>query len=332
MLEEIKNFLNQENTVSIFTRRYSLTFLLAIYDAYIYQFENFCECKIANVLVHQNKKGFFEFVVDFADYNVKIVEKINNKKFELLHKGVEQYYQDVEQMQSLIKQGYENANLSDKEIFELSSRILTFEAITFIVHFVDKDLHMTINDKELLEKCEKARLDTEKLFVPGEAMDKFLAQVDYLPDYLKNYDPNAREFILFNNEFINDQELISKILELKKERLEKQYEQVNEIKGNVAYKGKVKGKVKVIFSPEEFNKFEKGDILVASGTTPDYMPVIKMAGAIVSDEGGYLCHASIVSRELKIPCIVGTQVGTKVLKDGMEIEVDADKGIVRILK
>ena len=62
------------------------------------------------------------------------------------------------------------------------------------------------------------------------------------------------------------------------------------------------------------------------------MPFLKNASAIVTDEGGLTCHAAIISRELKIPCIVGTGNATKVLKDGDLVEVDANKGIVKILK
>jgi len=62
------------------------------------------------------------------------------------------------------------------------------------------------------------------------------------------------------------------------------------------------------------------------------MPAIKKASAIVTNVGGITCHAAIVSRELKIPCIIGTKIATKVLKDGDLVEVDAQKGIVKILK
>ena len=67
-------------------------------------------------------------------------------------------------------------------------------------------------------------------------------------------------------------------------------------------------------------------------TRPEFLPIMKKAGAIVTDEGGVTCHAAIVSRELKIPCIIGTQVATSQLKDGDFIEVNADKGYVRKLK
>ncbi|MFH1284686.1 MAG: PEP-utilizing enzyme, partial [Candidatus Peregrinibacteria bacterium] len=83
---------------------------------------------------------------------------------------------------------------------------------------------------------------------------------------------------------------------------------------------------------KDFRKIDKGEILVVSNTNPYVVSFVKKAAAIVSDEGGMLCHAAIVSREFKIPCIIGTKIATKVLHDGDLVEVDANKGVVRILK
>lgn len=103
------------------------------------------------------------------------------------------------------------------------------------------------------------------------------------------------------------------------------------LKGNVAYFGLVKGKVNKIMSSDEFNKFIEGDVLVTSMTRPEFVPLMKKASAIITDEGGVTCHAAIISRKLKIPCIIGTKIATQVLKDGDLVEVDADNGVVRIL-
>lgn len=114
---------------------------------------------------------------------------------------------------------------------------------------------------------------------------------------------------------------------------EKKIKRQKSFSGTIAYSRKVKGRVKIIFSPfDEIKKFKKGDILVASMTTPEYIPLIKKASAIVTDEGGLLCHAAIVARELKKPCIIGTKIATHILRDGDFIEVDANKGIVKILR
>jgi pyruvate,water dikinase len=66
-------------------------------------------------------------------------------------------------------------------------------------------------------------------------------------------------------------------------------------------------------------------------TRPDFSPILGKAAGIITNEGSITCHAAIISRELNIPCIIGTNIATKVLKDGDLVEVDADKGIVRKL-
>ncbi len=105
-----------------------------------------------------------------------------------------------------------------------------------------------------------------------------------------------------------------------------------EIKGVIAQPGKVKGKARIVLSHKEVYKVGQGDILVTKMSTPDFLPAMKKAAAFVTDIGGITSHAAIIAREMQKPCIIGTKIATKVLKDGMEIEVDADKGIVKILK
>lgn len=110
---------------------------------------------------------------------------------------------------------------------------------------------------------------------------------------------------------------------------EDNFQELNELKGSISYKGFAKGIAKIINKPSNMDKFNEGDIIVSVNTTPSIMPVLVKSKAIVTDEGGLTCHASILSRELKIPCIVGTKLATKIFKDGDLIEVDAEKGIVR---
>jgi phosphohistidine swiveling domain-containing protein len=107
---------------------------------------------------------------------------------------------------------------------------------------------------------------------------------------------------------------------------------VQEVTGSPACRGVVRGSVKVILNHSQFSKLQQGDILVTSMTTPDYIVIMKKAGAFVTDEGGLSCHAAVVSRELQIPCIIGTKTATHVLHDGDWVEVNATRGVVRILK
>lgn len=96
--------------------------------------------------------------------------------------------------------------------------------------------------------------------------------------------------------------------------------------------GKIRGRVIIVNNKEDLKKISEGSILVTAMTNANYANAIKKSKAIVTDEGGILCHAAIISRELKIPCVTGTKIATKVFFNGQLVEVDANKGIVKIIK
>jgi phosphohistidine swiveling domain-containing protein len=102
-----------------------------------------------------------------------------------------------------------------------------------------------------------------------------------------------------------------------------------EVKGNVAFKGKARGIARIVFDPFNANNFNKGEVLITGMTRPDFLPLMEKASAIVTDIGGLLCHAAIVARELGKPCIIGTVKASKTFKDGDYVEVDADKGVIK---
>jgi phosphoenolpyruvate synthase/pyruvate phosphate dikinase len=107
---------------------------------------------------------------------------------------------------------------------------------------------------------------------------------------------------------------------------------IESVKGNIAFKGFVKGNAKIVRSVSELGKVKKGDVLVTQMTFPSFISAMNKAVAFVTDEGGITCHAAIVAREMKKPCITGTKIATKIFKDGDFIEVDANKGIIRKIK
>jgi len=102
------------------------------------------------------------------------------------------------------------------------------------------------------------------------------------------------------------------------------------VKGSAAGKrGYGVGVAKVVFTPDEASKaMQKGNILVTDMTNPDFVPFMKIASAIVTDKGGITSHAAIVSRELSIPCVVGTENATQVMKTGQEYTVDSRNGVI----
>lgn len=117
---------------------------------------------------------------------------------------------------------------------------------------------------------------------------------------------------------------IKDALRLLKLQIEK--EKHTELVGRVASKGPAKGVVAIVLGVKDLHKVKIGNILVAVTTHPDYVPVMKKAAAIITDEGGITSHAAIVSREFGIPCIVGCKNATQLLKDGDLIEINAIDG------
>ena len=138
----------------------------------------------------------------------------------------------------------------------------------------------------------------------------------------------------WNSNKLTFEDDINKINDIKKQlglipAIEKE---VNEFKGIIGCKGRITGKVKIVTTAKELNKVQKGDIMVSVTTNPDYLPGMERASAFITDEGGMTCHAAIIAREMKKPCIVGTKIATHVLKEGDEVEINASHGVIRVLK
>ncbi|MFA6406461.1 MAG: PEP-utilizing enzyme [Patescibacteria group bacterium] len=137
---------------------------------------------------------------------------------------------------------------------------------------------------------------------------------------------NGRSELLIGKDFKKAWQLVKSLTQ----------EDKKELRGQSAYPGRVKGKVELIQHntrslTDKVKRFKKGNILVTEMTTPATIVACKKASAIVTDEGGVLCHAAIISREFKKPCIVGTKQATQILKDGDLIEVDANEGLVKFI-
>jgi len=153
------------------------------------------------------------------------------------------------------------------------------------------------------------------------------------PSIKQKISERQKSFIMYNGKFYSgidvDTFLDKQGIVLSDQLVDKN---VKEIKGQIAQKGKVKGRVKIIGLAADIDKVQKGDILVATMTMPRYIVAMKKAAAFVTDEGGVTCHAAIIAREMKKPCVIGTKIATQVLNDGDEVEVDANQGVVKILE
>jgi phosphohistidine swiveling domain-containing protein len=154
-----------------------------------------------------------------------------------------------------------------------------------------------------------------------------------IPPSLKILKERAKGYFFTDNQLFvgKTKSFIEKKFNIKLEE-KKTSNGAKEIKGQPAFKGTVKGVVKIVYGSRQMDKVKEGDIIVAPMTLPDILPAMKKAAAFITDEGGIVCHAAIIAREMKKPCIVGTKIATQILKDGDLIEVDANKGIVKIIK
>jgi pyruvate,water dikinase len=107
-------------------------------------------------------------------------------------------------------------------------------------------------------------------------------------------------------------------------------EDASVVNGVGASPGIARGPAKIVRTLEEASKLRKGDVMVCEMTLPPWTPLFSTVSAVVADTGGILCHCAIVARECQLPCVVGTMVGTTVLKDGQIVTVDGTHGFVRI--
>lgn len=279
------------------------------------------------------KEELISLIKKDKDYTKKAIEIFNNK-----NKDIKSFIHE--------RKIFDHKNLI-KFIKEHLDSWPWFEATWYLLELYDEKYP----DSEELELLKKARVETEdfgvgfdnilldslkKIFPDlgelvsvltiGEIESKKIPPVNILKKRLSHYIYTDSK--LFLEETIED---IEKKYNIELERVKK-IDMKNGLKGQIAFKGYAKGIVKKISRKSDLYSIKDRDVLVTPMTMPDYVPFLKKASAIITDEGGVTCHAAIVSRELGIPCIIGTKIATKVLHDGDLVEVDADKGVVKIVE
>jgi len=161
-----------------------------------------------------------------------------------------------------------------------------------------------------------------------EEIDALFLQGEKVSDKIITERKKGYGFLLHDNEIslITGKELI-----YKKSSYTVTDRKAKEFTGMSACRGIIRGNAKIILRASEQDKIQDGDILVTKMTTPDFLPSMKRASAFITDEGGITCHAAIMAREMNKPCIIGTKIATQIILDGNLVEVDANKGIVKIL-
>ncbi len=333
------------------SREYSLTRIYAWYLSYLYYFKKIKLIKkdLKNTtfiytgkdlvdVYYDNKELFtvFKIIESNINSNPKLVYLIFSnllKKFNLLlpyFKG--RQIKSIFEYQKIIKlYGAYWAEVAvifvlPEDNFNVSKKIkLKALALREKIQKYAESLEPIF--KEFIENKFPYLKNNTKFVFPDDIISKTVNNKKLMLNIIKE---RKKGFVYYQGKLYTDN--ISDTLDKLNLTLEKQKLDIKEIGGQIAYKGKVQGIVRIITSQKQIGNFKKGEIMVAAMTMPNYLPAMKKASAFVTDEGGITCHAAIVSRELKKPCVIGTKTATKVLKDGDLIEVDANKGIVKIIK
>lgn len=190
-------------------------------------------------------------------------------------------------------------------------------------------------DKYLKHVCRKHGLDydTVSFLLPWE-LDSVIDGRSKVADYdISQRKSNSFHFIDMhgNDAFLLGKDADSIWLGIQATIQKSGFERLS---GQTAWRGRVAGTARIVKNPKDATNFNVGDVLVTGMTRPDFLPLMKIAAAFVTDEGGVTCHAAIMAREMRKPCVTGTKIATKMIKDGDLVEVDANAncGAVKILK
>ncbi|MFA6322766.1 MAG: PEP-utilizing enzyme [Candidatus Buchananbacteria bacterium] len=287
---------------------------------------------------------------DYCNYLVSLIQKDE----QLTRRWTRQVIENTDKIFEVIKSLKKKKNFSQKDFFDFLQFRLEITTANFSIKKVIDYLPPNLVEKNL-ELFTKVRLYTEPVYNQSDELEKVMAcsltghklsevsvsvvTVNELKEFFhKNKLPSKKilEERFLGCALVYDKNGKEKIFQGKAFRelnafLTKQFAQ-KQIKGMIAYPGKVQGKVRVVLDPAKCKDFAERSILVAGMTRPEYLSLMKKSAAFITDAGGLLSHASIVARELKKPCIVGTEIATKILKDGDWVEVDANRGIVVKIK
>ena len=275
-----------------------------------------------------------------ADYEKVIAEKIKSDK-RFIPQCMRQFAEALELLEKIWrdKQPLSTIEAVD-DFYKKSMQCWKGVDMAYIVPSIefasekDKKLAMEMRQHsvDFLENTDKIfQLTLRKLFPELGDLVKYITLEEIkgkIPEK-SELQERSKHYIYFINKIYTN---INFIEFAKQENLnitEDKIINTNEVKGQVAMKGKVRGKVRVIILKKNIPDVEPGEILVTTMTTPDYLPAMYKARAFVTDEGGITCHAAIVAREIGKPCVISTKIATRIFKTGDLVEVDADSGIIK---
>ncbi len=283
--------------------------------------------------------------VEAHEWFKKRVLEQNKKSVDMFQKISRQYASLLEELKKWKREGKASSLPDFRKFIDLvftGSRCWVFLYYSATIEETPAEIRKEAlrfrNDDRFYDDCERFIKDTITNLFPlaeGRELVITLADSTNIPDrkilaermkhfvFIPGVSAEIIDFPTFRNQHPDYHFLLPKINQEAKRGI---------IKGNSAYPGIVQGVVRILRRKNQVSECKEGEILISPMTTPDFIPAMRKAAAIVTDEGGITCHAAIVARELKKPCVVGTKIATQILKDGDFVEVDANQGMVRKIK
>ncbi len=284
----------------------------------------------------EHHKKYFYFMHQLVGKEGTTTEEYREAVYDLIKKGdpqellkteqkkrdddkalAEKYSNELKLTSSEKKLFLEYAEFSFTKAYRRRVQLLWFYKMDFLFAELSKRLGITIMQSRFMMPDEV--IDSLKA---GEVRSELKKILEQRTQHCVYYAEKGLDIIAINQDCAKFEDTLRA----------QDYSNITELKGQVACVGKVVGRVKIVNTSSDINKLVAGDILVAIATNPDLVPAMKLAAAFVTEQGGITSHAAIVAREMKKPCIIGTKIATKVFKDGDMVEVNADLGIVTILK
>ncbi len=340
----------KEKIIKEHSREYSLFRLSSMYLAYYKHFPEVIGKTIDGGYMVYRGKSLVHVCYKanvFRDIFMKVGSKANKDP-----RWLSQQIKDMEELFAWLKPYYDGKKFP-QNIVELKEFYNKYSKYFFLVGIVytlpqiqsasegDKKIALKIREKtqeynECPEVVYKSAL--ERLYPHLKGKTQFLLPEEVWSgeadkeSILKKIHEREKGFVYYSGKLYVGEDVNSHLDKLGVILEEYGEKEASELKGQVAYKGIVRGRVKLVSNMGDSEQVKEGDVLVTTMTMPKYIMAMKRAGAFITDEGGITCHASIVARELKKPCVIGTKFATEVLKDGDMVEVNADKGVVRILE
>ena len=291
-------------------------------------------------LFNTSFKKFFEKYREEAEYEIGLFNKINSYETRINEMDSKEFADFVKLCNINVPLGLRVLqypvfvsilkeegiiNLTEKEVLQLNKirdkhAKVGWYFVDIIVRSIIKRFSLMFNISEKQAECITLdeiikSIKQNKLFVPSENLSSRNKLLVIIKDdsgqeiFVDGMATKYRD--LFNSRFLSESSVLS---------------------GRACFPGKLKGKIVRINDPRDLKKIKEGNIIAAYMTTVHFTPYMKKVKAILTEEGGYSCHAVIIAREFKKPCIVGIKHLMNSVKDGDIVEVNAEKGIVRVVK